>query len=215
MKAVVLSSLLNFKKRICLSLTVFFVFFATIFNSANATPYANIGTRSRSALVNKVYIGFDARFVDYRFGKGEKKDMIYKSNVLRRFENFDINIGWRITKNVALEGGYMYFGNMSSVAGSKLKTHGGYIDLVFLTPFIETKWFGLEMYFTAGGVAMKSKYSGSKWKFGGKAGLGLQTTIYGSLAIRLGAEYIYPTDKALAKNGFLAGKLGVAYYFSL
>ena len=181
---------------------------------ANAT-YANIGTRSRSALVNKVYVGFDARMVVYRFGKGEKKDMIYKSNVLRRFENFDINLGWRITKYVALEGGYMYFGNMSNAVGSKLKTHGGYIDLVFLAPFIETKWFGLEMYFSAGGVAMKSKYSGSKWKFGGKAGLGLQTTIYGSLAVRLGAEYIYPTDKALAKNGFLAGKLGVAYYFSL
>ena len=43
---------------------------------ANAT-YANIGTRSRSALVNKVYVGFDARMVVYRFGKGEKKDMIY------------------------------------------------------------------------------------------------------------------------------------------
>ena len=214
MKAVVLSSLLNFKKRIGLFAVLYAILFSIASSSSNAA-YTNIGTRSRSALVNKVYVGFDTRFVAYRFGKGEKKDMIYKSNVLRRFENFDINLGWRITKNVALEGGYMYFGNMSSVAGSKLKTHGGYIDLVFLTPFLETKWFGLEMYLSAGGVAMKSKYSGSKWKFGGKAGLGLQTTIYGSLAVRLGAEYIYPTDKVLAKNGFLAGKLGVAYYFSL
>ena len=210
-------SSLNFRNN--LKKACFWALLCTVvftFNQKHAdAAYVNIGTRSRSALVNKVYVGFDTRFVAYRFGKGEKKDMIYKSNVLRRFENFDINIGWRITKNVALEGGYMYFGNMSNVAGSKLKTHGGYIDLVFLTPFLETKWFGLEMYLSAGGVAMKSKYSGSKWKFGGKAGLGLQTTIYGSLAVRLGAEYIYPTDKVLAKNGFLAGKLGIAYYFSL
>ena len=73
MNAVVLSSL---KKRTCLFVAMCVALFATTFHSSNAA-YVNIGTRSRSALVNKVYVGFDTRFVDYRFGKGEKKDMIY------------------------------------------------------------------------------------------------------------------------------------------
>ena len=109
----------------------------------------------------------------------------------------------------------MRFGNLSGINGSKLKTQGGYIDLVLFASLFDIKNFGIEGYFSAGGIGLKSDYKSSKFKFGGKAGLGLQTTIYGSLAVRLGAEYIYPTDKALAKNGFLIGKLGIAYYFSI
>ena len=198
MNAVVLLSL---KKRICLFVAVCATLFAIAFNSSNAS-YANIGTKSGTSFLNRFYVGVDIMPLGY---KGTK-NLIYKKSLFRRFENFNVHVGWRPIKYLAVEAGYIRFGNTRSAYGPKIKMNGTYANLLLITPIINVSFITIESYISGGYIGLKPKISGAKLDSNWNLGLGLQTTIYGSLAIRAGVDYI-------PKKVFF-GKIGIAYYFS-
>lgn len=193
--------LLSLRKRMCLFVAMCVALFATAFNSSNAA-YSNIGTKSGSSFLNKFYVGADIMPIGYK----NTKNLIYKGSLFRRFENFNIHVGWRPIKYLAVEGGYIYFGNAKSAYGTSVKMHGMYANLLLIAPIIDIKVVTIEGYISGGYIGLKPRISGAKFDSNWTIGAGLQTTIYGSLAVRAGVDYM--------PKKVIFGKIGVAYYFS-
>ena len=198
--------LLSLKKRTCLFVAMCVALFATAFNSSNAA-YSNIGTKSGSSFLNRFYVGADIMPIGYNFSLKGSKNLIDKGSLFRRFENFNVHVGWRPIKFIAVEGGYIRLGNIKSGSGSSVKFNGVYANAMLIAPIIDIKIITIESYISGGYIGLKSNMSGSKFDSKWMVGAGLQTTIYGSLAVRAGIDYIHKKT--------IFGKIGIAYYFSI
>ena len=113
------SSIQKNSKVLCLTL----VFALCLRNVALAETakkkYTEIGITKTASInkINKAYVGFDFYWLIRRFDKGTlgvvriKQDAIFDSDFFSRFKNFSAHLGWRINEYVAVEAGYLRFGN--------------------------------------------------------------------------------------------------------
>ena len=180
--------------------------------------FAKIGERTKAIEfpMKIFYLGLDINWIATRFGmtNGVDNKAVFKGSFFRRFQDIDVHIGWRFHKNVAVEVGYLYFGNIRNIQNLATTIHGAYIDIIGYTPFIDLKYTTLEFYGSIGGFYGSSSKS-YKASFGGaKFGAGIQAKIYGPTALRVGIDYYYPFDKQIAKSGLLTFKTGFQIYFN-
>lgn len=188
--------------------------------------YAKIGENSRSSIekYGKFYIGADVHWMMQRFDKGNimigtenikiAKNALNSKGLSSLLSNFLARAGYRINKYVALELGYIRFGNLKDLNMVKSVFNGGLADIVFFGQIASFKYTTIESYFSVGYFFLKAN-NHKDFAHGFKTGLGVQAKVYGPIALRVGIDYYYPGDKLFSKKGFLSFKTGLELYFNV
>ena len=176
--------------------------------------YAKIGaeTYSQSNIWKKYYVGIDIYWQSYGLGDGEK-NIIAHPNFWRRFQNLNVVFGARIYKYFGIELGYNYFGDLLNKYNYRQTLHTTFVGVNFYTPSIDLKYTSINGYASLGGNMIFSAEYNWKPRFAGKFGAGIMLTIYGNLALTLGADYYTPI-KNFNNKGFISIKTGFNFYLS-
>ena len=208
-------------------LTTFFLLcvqnmsFAETNKTYKAKKYNDIGITKTASInkINRAYIGFDVYWLIRRFDKGTlgivqiRKNAIFDGDFFSRFKNFSAHIGWRINEYMAVEAGYLRFGNIINLSSTQETLNGAFADLYFYQQITSNKYTCLESYASMGFFFTHGSIS-KKYGYGFKVGGGIQLKIYGPLAVKFGVEYYYPGSNIFAKEGFLTLKTGFDLYFA-
>ena len=204
-------------------LTTFFLLcmqnlsFAETNKTYKTKKYTEIGITKTASInkINRAYIGFDVYWLIRRFDKGTKikQDAIFDGNFFSRFKNFSAHIGWRINEYVAIETGYLRFGNVINLSSMQETLNGAFAGVYVYKHITSNKYTCLESYASIGFFFTHGAIS-KKYGYGFKVGGGIQLKIYGPLAVKFGIECYYPGNNIFAKEGFLTLKTGFDLYFA-
>lgn len=191
-----------------------------VFATTKSKKYSDIGI-TKTASVNKInrfYVGIDFYWLVRRFDTGRfgiidiKKNAIHESEFFSRFKNLSTHIGWRMNEYIAIELGYLHFGNTINLASVEEALNGAFTDVYFYQKIMSNKYTCLETYATIGFFFTHGSVT-KQYGYGFKTGAGLQLKIYGPVAIKVGIDYYYPGSDIFSKKGFLTLKTGFDLYF--
>ncbi len=158
----------------------------------------------------KYNLGIDVNLFIFSINNSNLTNSFNGNDFFSRFQNLGIFFGKRYTRFFGTECGYTFFGRVIDKNDSRGIQHNIFASGVIYTPMLDLRYTTIEGYVSLGGAVMSNFKNNVS--FGAKFGAGAIFSIYGSLAMSIGADYYFPF-KSFSDKGFLILKTGLSVYF--